>query len=366
MKFTDGNWFKRKGVNMIHPVEIREREITQGALSVFAPPSAVYNRGSGINQALLEIRFSSPFADVIRIQIFHYKGTLDRGPHFQVHSTPDTEVNIAETDDELRFGSGKLIACVHKGQPWSVDFSYDGRKLTHSSRNNTAYITVNEIDTYMREQLDLSVGENVYGLGERFTAFVKNGQAVDSWNHDGGTGSDQAYKSIPFYITNRGYGVFVNHPENVSFEVASEHVTKVQFSVPGECLDYYIIAGETLKHVLENYTTLTGKPALPPAWSFGLWLSTSFTTDYDEKTVTHFVDGMAERDIPLHVFHFDCFWMKGMHWCDFEWDQEIFPDPVGMLQRLKQKGLKICLWINPYIGQRSLLFEEGKQNGYFL
>jgi alpha-D-xyloside xylohydrolase len=78
------------------------------------------------------------------------------------------------------------------------------------------------------------------------------------------------------------------------------------------------------------------------------------------------VDGMAERDIPLHVFHFDCFWMKEFHWCNFEWDARVFPDPEGMLKRLHQKGLKICVWINPYIAQRSALFDEGMQNGYLL
>lgn len=63
------------------------------------------------------------------------------------------------------------------------------------------------------------------GLGERFTSFVKNGQVIDIWNRDGGTSSEQAYKNIPFYLTNRGYGVFVNHPECVSFEVATERVS---------------------------------------------------------------------------------------------------------------------------------------------
>jgi alpha-D-xyloside xylohydrolase len=95
-------------------------------------------------------------------------------------------------------------------------------------------------------------------------------------------------------------------------------------------------------------------------------LTTSFTTDYDEATVTHFVDGMAERDIPLHVFHFDCFWMKEFHWCNFEWDARVFPDPKGMLERLREKGLKICVWINPYIAQRSALFDEGMEHGYLL
>ena len=200
-------------------------------------------------------------------------------------------------------------------------------------------MNVSDNDVFMREQLQLSVGELVYGLGERFTPFVKNGQSIDIWNEDGGTSTEQSYKNIPFYMTNKGYGVFVNHPEKVSFEVGSEKVSKVQFSVPGECLDYFIIGGESMKEVVENYTSLTGKPALPPAWSFGLWLTTSFTTNYDEKTVTEFVDGMAERDIPLRVFHFDCFWMKDFNWCNFEWDTRVFPDPKGMLKEIKRKRI---------------------------
>ena len=212
----------------------------------------------------------------------------------------------------------------------------------------------------------LGVGECVYGLGERFTSFVKNGQTVEIWNEDGGTASERTYKNVPFYLTNRGYGVFVNHPEGVSFEVATEVVTRVQFNVPGEYLEYYIVGGASIKEVLHNYSELTGKPALPPAWSFGLWLTTSFTPSYDEGTVTSFINGMAERDIPLQVFHFDCFWMKEFQLCDYEWDKRVFPDPVSMLKRLKSKGLKICVWINPYISQMSGIFDEAMQNGYLL
>ncbi|HTJ95591.1 MAG TPA: alpha-xylosidase, partial [Pararobbsia sp.] len=108
------------------------------------------------------------------------------------------------------------------------------------------------------------------------------------------------------------------------------------------------------------------RASLPPAWSFGLWLTTSFTTNYDEATVNRFIDGMRERDLPLHVFHFDCFWMRAFHWCDFEWNPETFPDPEGMLRRLKDKGLHICVWINPYIAQPSPLFAEGVAKGYLL
>ena len=192
------------------------------------------------------------------------------------------------------------------------------------------------------------------------------GQTVDVWNNDGGTCSEQSYKSIPFYVSSRSYGVFVNHPENVTFEVASETVSKVAFSVQGQRLEYFVFGGETVADVLTTYTDLTGKPALPPAYSFGLWLSTSFTTSYDEETVSSFIDEMERRDIPLDVFHFDCFWMKEFEWCSFEWDKRMFPDPKGFISRLKEKGLKVCVWINSYVGQRAPVFKELAEKGYFI
>ena len=187
------------------------------------------------------------------------------------------------------------------------------------------------------------------------------------WNEDGGTSSQVSYKSVPFYMTNEGYGIFVDHTTPVSFEVASEKVAYVGFSVPGEEIRYHFIYGPTPKAVLVRYTDMTGKPALPPAWSFGLWLTTSFTTKYDEETTGSFIDGMAERNIPLRVFHFDSYWMKALRWCDFEWDDQTFSDVKNMLARYKkEKGLKICVWLNPYIAQGTPLFREGVEKGYFL
>nr|MDE7282288.1 alpha-xylosidase [Lachnospiraceae bacterium] len=75
---------------------------------------------------------------------------------------------------------------------------------------------------------------------------------------------------------------------------------------------------------------------------------------------------MLDRGIPLRTFHFDCFWMKAFHWSDFIWDEKVFPDPEGLLRRIKAKGLNICVWINPYIGQESILFKEGMEKGYFI
>jgi alpha-D-xyloside xylohydrolase len=259
-----------------------------------------------------------------------------------------------------------LEARLAKRGPWSLVFCESGRRLTDSGWKNSGYVRLADGSVYMKEQLAIDVGECIYGLGERFTAFVKNGQVVETWNADGGTSSELAYKNIPFYLSSKGYGVFVNECGRLSFEVGSEKVSRVQFSAPGEYLEYYVIAGGSPKKTIERYTALTGRPALPPAWSFGLWLTTSFVTDYDEATVTSFVEGMAERNIPLSVFHYDCFWMREYHWCDFEWDSRFFPDPVGQISRLKARGLKVCVWINPYIAQRSSLFEEGVRNGYLL
>ncbi|MBE7069541.1 MAG: alpha-xylosidase, partial [Ruminococcaceae bacterium] len=145
-----------------------------------------------------------------------------------------------------------------------------------------------------------------------------------------------------------------------------ENVSKVQFSVPGECLDYYLFAGTSMKDVITLYTGLTGRTPKLPDWSFGLWLSTSFLTDYDEKTVLSFVDGMQGRGIDLSVFHFDCFWMKDSHWCNFLWDSDMFPDPEGLISKLHDRGIRVCVWINPYIAQESELFDEAARSGYLI
>ncbi|WP_100407358.1 alpha-xylosidase [Bacillus solitudinis] len=365
MKFSDGQWLIREQYEVISPVEVHDVTKRSDSLTVFAPPKPIVNRSGELDTPLIEVKLSSPIADVIRVQIYHHKGKQIRGPHFAITNESNHVISIEEDDSSLRFKSGDVTATIKK-DVWSVLFDYKGKHLTQSGLKSMGYVKEGNVNTYMKEELSLGVGECVYGLGERFTSFVKNGQSVDIWNKDGGTSSEQSYKNIPFYVTNKGYGVFINHPENVSLEVASEKVSKVQFSVEGEYLDYYVVGGSTIKDVLENYTTLTGKPALPPAWTFGLWLTTSFTTNYDEATVNEFVNGMIERDLPLHVFHFDCFWMKEFHWCNFEWDERVFPEPEEMLRRLKDKGLKICVWINPYIAQRSHLFDEALEKGYFV
>ncbi len=366
MKFRDGYWGLKRGVTLLNPVEVRDVAAADGSLVVYSSCRKFTHRGDTLNAPVLTTELSAPMPDVIHVRTCHFKGGVDRGPHFETRTDRRDAGAASETESEALFRSGSLSVTVGKEGPWRMQFFRDDRFLTGVSGKHSGHVTTADGAVYMSQHLTLSVGELVYGLGERFTSFVKNGQVVDIWNEDGGTSSEQSYKNIPFYLTNRGYGVLVSNPGRVSFEVASEVVTSVQFSVPGEVVDYYIIGGGNPKAVLSNYTALTGRPALPPAWSFGLWLTTSFTTDYDEATVNQFIDGMAERRIPLHVFHFDCFWMKEYQWVDFEWDREQFPEPEAMLKRLKRRGLRISAWINPYVAQKSRLFDEGMTKGYLV
>ena len=366
MKFTDGYWLLPKDIRAFHPAQVYDVEVEQDAFTVYAPTNQITHRGDTHDGTLLSIRFSSPMPDVVRVKLTHFSGDQARPPQFELTEQPVARVSTNHDEESTTLTSGCLSVRVPHEQPWRVEYVADNKVITMSGPRGMGIIETEDNGHYMHEQLSLGVGEYVYGLGEHFTAFIKNGQAVDIWNQDGGTSTQQAYKNIPFYLTNRGYGVFVNHPELVSFEVASEKVSRVQFSVAGQSLEYFVIYGPTPKEILEKYTALTGRPALPPAWSFGLWLTTSFTTSYDEATVTSFIQGMADRGLPLHVFHFDCFWMKEYQWCNFEWDERTFPDPTEMLKRLKERGLHICLWINPYIAQRSALFTEGMQKEYLL
>jgi alpha-D-xyloside xylohydrolase len=367
MKFTDGYWLMRPGITAAYAVSVADAAVEEDRITLYAPVKEVRHRGDTLNSPLLTIECWSPAEGVIGVRYTHHGGKAPRGPEFGITREPEGGSGKTVRDGSVvELTAGELSLRVDIAAPWKLDFTAAGRTLTSVGERGTGFATDAEGRHFMTGQLSLGVGELIYGLGERFTPLVKNGQTVDIWQADGGTSSEQAYKNIPFHLTNRGYGVFVNHPGKVSYEIGTESVGQVQFSVEDQSLEYFVIHGPTPKEILSRYTALTGRPALPPAWSFGLWLSTSFTTDYDEATVNRFVQGMTDREIPLSVFHFDCFWMREYQWSDFTWDPEVFPDPEGMLARLKEQGLRICAWINPYIAQKSPLFAEGMREGYLL
>lgn len=379
MKFTEGYWEKNERANAKHAMQTFIVEKIPHGMRIVCPERVIRDRAGALDVSTITTEFTSIRKNVISVRSYHFEAYEKGEPRFELHEDYQP-VEVIIGPDEAVMTAGAVAVRVDR-KDFKITFEAEGRELTSIGFRNLGYMQYDrkvltkfpeenymaaDYKPYMMTELSLSPGECVYGLGERFTAFVKNGQVVDCWNEDGGTASQISYKNIPFYMTSKNYGVFVDHSDNVSFEIASEKVENVGFSVPGEEIRYHVIYGKTMKNILETYTDLTGKPALPPAWSFGLWLTTSFKIDYDEKTTSSFIQGMADRDIPLRVFHFDCFWMKAFHWCDFEWDDETFPDVRGMLDRYKARGLKICVWINPYIAQGTEFFREGVRNGYLV
>ncbi|TXT04232.1 hypothetical protein VHUM_04230 [Vanrija humicola] len=411
MKFTDGLWRRPTGVQFQGGVEVVEVLQHNGrGIEALVATRHVASRGDTLNGSLLTLNLSSPMDDVIKVRIEHHQGGRDRGPHFELF--PDGEPPAPTTSatkgaDSLSFTSGRLKVDLN-----TAEFSY-GLTFSDSSSGSDQFLcgvqpkgsavvdvpahltlgmqsqngclttlpdtmvrtehfgvdgTLNRgLVRFMLNETTLSIGENIYGLGERFGPFIKNGQVVGIWNQDGGTSSEQTYKNIPFFLSSKGYGIFVNHTEEVEFEVGREKCSKVGVSVRGERLEYFIIGGGSMKAALQNYVRMTGRPALPPAWTYGLYLSTSFTTSYDQDTVSGFLAGMRERNCPVRVLHLDCFWMKRYDWCSFDFDPDTFPDPEKYIADVKKEyGVKVCVWINPYISQRASIFKEGAENGYFL
>lgn len=380
MKFTEGYWLRSERATASYAMQGFYADKTAYGMRVVAPERFIATRGDALNLSTITLDFEAYAENNICVTATHFEAYKEAEARTPLHKKEvDFTVNITEEEAVMTCGAVTVRFNRNNG---CYRFEADGKVITECGFRNLGYIRWDKrpatmfpkeeylsdnYKPYMVNELSLKAGERVYGFGEQFTSFVKNGQVVDMWNEDGGTSSQVAYKNIPFYMTNEGYGIYVDHTGPVSFEVASEKVEYVGFSVPGETLRYHFIYGPTLKEVLMRYTDMTGKPALPPAWSFGLWLSTSFTTNYDEATTTSFIDGMAEHDIPLRVFHFDCYWMKALHWCELEWDGDTFSDVSAMIKRYKEeKGLKICVWINPYVAQGTNFFREGVENGYFL
>ncbi|KAL4925268.1 glycosyl hydrolases family 31-domain-containing protein [Aspergillus undulatus] len=350
----------------------------------------INHQGDTLNNPNLSHFLDSPIDNVLHLSSTHWKTkkSVTQGPHFELFpgEKPDrvSTAHTQKTAESLNLEEGQQTASVDTC-PKSFDISFEarGRLLTRLGWRSVGYVKqgttalhprANYLDSnrgqrWVIYQLHLGFGDHVYGLGERFDRFATNGQSIQIWNEDGGTGSELTYKNIPFFMASAGYGVFIPTSNFISFEIQSERTTRFNIAVPVRLVAMYLVYGPNPKSIIERYTTITGIPALPPAWTFGLWLSTSFTTGYDEGTITSFLDGMAEHDIPFSVFHFDCFWMPGFKWCEYEFDKDNFPDAKGQLQRIKSRGIHIhivCVWINPYTVQESSIFDEAADNGYLL
>lgn len=365
MKYLNGGWLTKSGYEVKFGSQLYDAKIYDDKIELFLPYKKVENMGDTLNSGILTVEITSPMPDIITARVYNFTSRKDNVPKFKLNKQ-DSNIEIIDQENEYIFSSGNTRLIIKKGAPINFRYEYLNKEIATSTWNSKAFVTDDLGNPHVTDEFILDVDEKIYGLGERFGNFVKNGQSVSIWNEDGGTSTEQAYKNIPFYVSSKNYGLFVNSTDKVEFEIGSDQVSRVQFSVPGQSLEYSVIGASNMKDVLRRYTDYTGKPTLPPAWSFGLWLTTSFTTSYDEKTVLSFIDGMADNDIPLSVFHFDTLWMKEFELCNFEWDKSKFPHPEELIKKIHERGVKVCVWINPYIAQKSKLFDEALKNNFLI
>ena len=284
MRFTNGYWLLRDEMTPAYAVEYAGHTVKGDELVVYLPGKHIAGRGDALNIPMLTVTLSTPMEGVIKVSAVHHEGALYKGPFAEIKNDhPHAE--ITETEDCLTFASGSLKAVIHKTpNAYKLAF-YEGEKfLTESSFRNLAHRHNRETGkNYMVEQLLIDVDEYVYGLGERFTPFVKNGQTVEMWNEDGGTASEIAYKNIPFYITNKGYGVLVDNEGDVAYEIASEKVERIQFSVEGERLDCLLPGPLAFGSPLPSQQIMM---RIPPPGLYRGWLTGIFRCMCSILTVT--------------------------------------------------------------------------------
>jgi alpha-D-xyloside xylohydrolase len=208
--------------------------------------------------------------------------------------------------------------------------------------------------------------EHFYGFGEKFTDFDKRGQVLEMWAYDAfGVHGERAYKNVPFFISSRGYGVFVDSTTAIRFDMAASNHALFSLIVPDSLLDYYVIMGPDPKTIITRYAGLVSFPTLPPKWSLGLWMSCGFVQDTADDVLQH-ARSLREHHVPCDVIHIDPYWMRMGCWADLIWDKQNFSDPDGLIREMKAQGFKLCLWMNPYIGIHSERHAEGIAKGYFL
>jgi alpha-D-xyloside xylohydrolase len=328
--------------------------------------------------AIIRLEFCTP-------QIVHYSMLTSEAKSSKSDFIPlrkkwlPTTIATKETDNQLLIETSDLRVRIEKSrfavsiynnkenliireEPFDVTVtgSYNVEPLGFWTRGDSV--------TAVTDTFFLDPDERFYGFGEKFTSLNKKGQEITCWNHDSwGVMTEKSYINIPFFMSTKGYGIFVNSSCKTFFRMGSNSNVSYSFIVNDSILDFYLIYGPTLKDILYRYTDLTGRSSVPPKWSFGLWMSGGFLDIYKTRdSVEKLGEQLRQSNIPCDVLHIDPFWIKEGCWCSFEWDEDAFPNPEKMIETLHSKGFKVSIWENPYVPIGTKMFEEGHKAGYFL
>lgn len=308
-------------------------------------------------------------------------------PPRPLHSMTDAEpsqlepvsIHVEETPELIRIWAGELKCEITK-KPY---------ELVLKNRYDFPVLQEHRADTNLRgarraswlgfrrgadgkiaatfDALALAADEQIYGLGEKFLPPGRRGQKIESWNFNTwGATNERAYKNIPFFVSTRGYGVLLNTTFGASWDIGSGHPTSISTGIEtaDDRLDLFLIYGPNLKDILARYTGLTGRAPVPPRWSFGFWQSKWGYRSWEE--VWAVVNKAREERVPLDVVHLDPYWMRERMYADLVWDETRLPDPATNIAKLREAGVKICLWVQPWIPEQSDVFAEAAANDAFV
>lgn len=262
--------------------------------------------------------------------------------------------------------------------PWHIIFrDANGKLLTETNHNSDnagkTYTPVMPF-SYVRRAADysrsfsatlaLQPDEKIYGLGESYTNFNKRGTSVVLCTDDAnGIQNETMYKPIPFYMSSNGYGVFMHTSTPITCDFGKYFSGVQQLMIGDESLDLFVFLGDP-KDILDEYTNVTGKAAMPPLWSFGFWMSRiTYFSEEDGRTVTK---KLRDNKIPCDVIHFDTGWFETDWRCDYQFSKSRFDDPAKMITDFKKNGFETCLWQLPYFVPNNTLFKEIIDKGLYV
>lgn len=257
--------------------------------------------------------------------------------------------------------------------PWGVEFRDASGKLLTKTRHQSdnkgftqvlPFCFVRRAADYSRSVgaiFTLSPDEKIFGCGESFTPLNKYGQKVNLYTCDpNGVETPGMYKPIPFFMSSKGYGMFMHTSTPVTCDFGNTYGASNALLMGDESMDLFVMLGEP-KDILNEYTNLTGKPSMPPLWSFGLWMSR--ITYFSEADGRNVAAKLRANNIPTDVLHFDTGWFETDWRCDYEFSKNRFQDPVKMIADLKRDGFRTCLWQLPYFVPKNKLFKEITEGG---
>ncbi len=337
----------------------------------------VYDVSGKKPSATLHLRIDVLRSDVFRVRLQH-DGEFAESMTPMVCSdvTDDNcDVELVEDGDCYRLRTSKLQLVIHKTDFRVELFDAEGRKLTSlgGKTDNHFGIALDSFpigfvrdrrypNRYAVNAFDLAHDEAIYGLGEHFGPMNKVGETLRLWVHEGvGNSTGRIYKAVPFYVSTRGYGVFYNHTNPMTFWVGSRETSKVQVAVEDEKLDFYVFAGD-IKEVLGHYTALTGRSPVPPTYSFGTWISRMSYRSQQE--ILDVAARLRAGGFPADVIHMDVSWFAEDWKCDWQFDRSRFPDPESMCRRLHDDGFRFSLWQQPYVLRGTPQWDEARARGF--